>query len=239
MAWVRGCKQGALRTAPPRLARTAAPLRSAGRSMRSEHTVTYVTRACSASWRCACLPAPVPHAPHTVLTRPLPWPLAPKCPKAHTSSRFGRAAVAAYGQRGSAERNWAPDETGCRLGSRGIKCWLLLERGACARARRRPGRRFPCRVLGAELARRCGSSFAVHAHIGLAGSAVEAGSRQPRGRSGKWQGGQQRQCALLVRSPICRQLGVTLIMQYYYVCEPRSTSQRGAHGGGRAGWGGG
>ena len=41
---------------------------------RSEHTVTRVTRACSASWRCACLPAPVPHAPHTVLTRPLPRP---------------------------------------------------------------------------------------------------------------------------------------------------------------------
>ena len=211
MAWVRGCKQGALRTAPPRLARTAAPLRSAGRSMRSEHTVTYVTRACSASWRCACLPAPVPHAPHTVLTRPLPWPLAPKCPKAHTSSRFGRAAVAAYGQRGSAERNWAPDEASRRLGSRGVKCWLL-ERGACARARRRPGRRFACRGVGAVLTGRCGSSFAVYAHICLAGSALEAGSRQPQGRPGtKRQGGQQRQRALLARSPIRRPLGVTLI----------------------------
>ena len=143
---------------------------------RSEHTVTRVTRACSASWRCACLPAPVPHAPHTVLTRP-----APKCPHAHTCLRFGRAAVAAYGQSGSAERNWAPDEASRRLGSHGVKCWVAKRR-TCTRARRRPGRRFPCRVLGAELSRRCGSPFAVHAHIGLAGFALEAGSRQQRGR---------------------------------------------------------
>ena len=124
-----------------------------------------------------------------------------------------RAAVAARGPSGSAERDRAPGETRRGLGSRGGKCWRL-EREACTRARRQPGRRLPWRVLGAQLARRRGSSVAVHAHLRLAGSSLEAGSRQPGDRPGKWQGGQQRQHAMLARTPIRRQLGVIPIDEF-------------------------